>query len=170
MKMMSKEQISLDEKFMRMAFEQARRAVREGNEPFGAVLVKDGEVVATGRNKINSENDPTYHAETGLIRDFCHESGVTDLSGYTMYTSCEPCVMCAGCMIWSKLGRMVYGISVEQLFSLLEGSTSDVFSQEDDRGISMPSAKVFSRSRNRIDIIGGILEEEAIALYRDYLS
>ena len=158
------------EKFMRLAFEEARRAVKEGNEPFGAVLVKDGEVVATGRNKINSENDPTYHAETGLIRDFCHESGVTDLSGYTMYTSCEPCVMCAGCMIWSKLGRMVYGISVEQLFSLLEGSTSDVFSQEDDRGIRMPSAEVFSRSRNRIDIIGGILEEEAIALYRDYLS
>ena len=59
------------EKFIRLAFEQVRQAVKAGNEPFGAVLVKDGAVVASGQNKINTENDPTYHAETGLIRDYC---------------------------------------------------------------------------------------------------
>jgi len=156
------------EKFMRLAFEQARLAVTAGNEPFGAVLVKDGEVVAVGQNKINTENDPTYHAETGLIRDYCHNSGVTDLSEYTMYTSCEPCVMCAGCMIWAKLGRMVYGISVEQLFDLVNEGTGDIFSQQDDRGISMPCSEIFARSSNKIIVIGGVLEEEGIELYRGY--
>jgi tRNA(Arg) A34 adenosine deaminase TadA len=158
------------EKFMRLAFEQARLAVIAGNEPFGAVLVKAGEVAAVGQNKINTENDPTYHAETGLIRDYCHQTGITDLSAYTMYTSCEPCVMCAGCMIWSKLGRMVYGISVKQLFSMLKEGTGDVFSQEADRGIDMPCDEIFARSSNKIIVIGGVLEAEGIELYQSYIS
>jgi len=162
--------IMIHEKFMLLAFEQARQAVEAGNEPFGAILVKDGEVVALGQNKINTENDPTYHAETGLIRDYCHQTGITDLSEYTMYTSCEPCVMCAGCMIWSNLGRMIYGISVKQLFDMLEEGASEVFSQEDDRGISMPCSEIFSRSSNKIIVIGGVLEEEGIELYRSYIS
>ena len=170
MKISVKELMSLDERFMRLAFEQARMAVTAGNEPFGAVLVKADEVMAVGQNKINTENDPTYHAETGLIRDYCHQTGVTDLSDYTMYTSCEPCVMCAGCMIWAKLGRMVYGISVKQLFSLLKEGTSDVFSQEDDRGISMPCSEIFARSSNKISVIGGVLEAEGIELYQSYIS
>ena len=168
MKISVKELMSLDERFMRLAFEQARMAVTAGNEPFGAVLVKADEVMAVGQNKINTENDPTYHAETGLIRDYCHQTGVTDLSDYTMYTSCEPCVMCAGCMIWSNLGRMIYGITVEQLFNMVNEGTSDVFSQQDDRGISMPCSEIFARSSNKIIVVGGVLVKEGIELYRGY--
>lgn len=156
------------EKFMRLAFEQARQAVEEGNEPFGAVLVKDGEVVATGQNKINTESDPTYHAETGLIRDYCHSTGITDLSEYTLYTSCEPCVMCAGCMIWSKLGRMVYSISIEQLFEIISKVDSEAFSQESDRSSDLASAEVFKHSRNKINVISGVLKEEGLKLYSEY--
>ena len=159
-----------DEKFIRLAFDQARKAVEAGNEPFGAVLVKDGEVVAYGQNKINTESDPTYHAETGLIRDYCHEARVTDLSEYTLYTSCEPCVMCAGCMVWAKLGRMVYSITVEQLLKIVSEGPSEALNQEDDRGIDMPSAMVFAYSRNPIEVIPGTLEEEGLELYRSYLS
>lgn len=159
-----------DEKFMRMAFEQARLAVKAGNEPFGAVLVRDGRVVAYGQNKINTENDPTYHAETGLIRDYCHESGVTDLSDYILYTSCEPCVMCAGCMVWSKLGKMIYGITVEQLLRIVGEGAGGAFSQEDDRGIDMPCAEIFARSRNPIEVVGGVLEDEGKELYRSYVN
>ncbi|MDP8214171.1 MAG: nucleoside deaminase [Candidatus Euphemobacter frigidus] len=159
-----------DEKFIRLAFEQARKAVEAGNEPFGAVLVKDGEVVAFGQNKINTESDPTYHAETGLIRDYCHEAKVTDLSDYTLYTSCEPCVMCASCMVWSKLGRMVYSITGHQLLEIVGESPSAAFSQEDDRGIDMPCAEVFKYSRNPIEVITGILEDEGLELYRSYLT
>ncbi len=158
------------EKFIRLAFEQVRSAVEAGNEPFGAVLVKDGAVVASGQNKINTENDPTYHAETGLIRDYCHEAGVTDLSDYTLYTSCEPCVMCAGCMVWAKLGKMVYSITVEQLLDIVGEAPSGAFSQEDDRGIDMPCAEVFKYSRNPIEVITGILEDEGLELYRSYLT
>lgn len=158
------------EKFIRLAFEQARLAVEAGNEPFGAVLVKNGEVAAYGQNKINTENDPTYHAETGLIRDYCHEAKVTDLSDYTLYTSCEPCVMCAGCMVWAKLGRMIYSITVDQLLKIVSEGPSDSLSQEDDRGIDMPCAEVFAYSRNKIEVITGILEEEGLELYRSYLT
>jgi len=73
-------------------------------------------------------------------------------------------------MIWAKLGRMVYGISVKQLFSLLKEGTSDVFSQEDDRGISMPCSEIFARSSNKISVIGGVLEAEGIELYQSYIS
>lgn len=156
------------EKFIRLAFEQARRAVKAGNELFGAVLVKGGEVVAYGQNKSNTESDPTYHAETGLIRDYCHEAKITDLSDYTLYTSCEPCVMCAGCMVWSRLGRMVYSITVKQLLEIISEGPSEAFSREDDQGIDMPSAEVFAHSRKPIEVITGVLEEEGLELYRGY--
>lgn len=158
------------EKFIRLAFEEARKAVEAGNEPFGAVLVKDGEVAAYGQNKINTESDPTYHAETGLIRDYCHQAKVTDLSDYTLYTSCEPCVMCAGCMVWAKLGKMVYSITVGQLLEIVSENPGGSFSQEDDRGIDMPCAEVFKYSRNPIEVIAGILEDEGLELYRSYLG
>ena len=157
------------EKFIRLAFDQAHRSVEAGNEPFGAVLVKDGEVVAYGQNKINTESDPTYHAETGLIRDYCHQARVTDLSDYTLYTSCEPCVMCAGCMVWSGLGRMIYSITVNQLLEIVSEHPGEALSQADDRGIDMPCAEVFAHSRNPIEVIAGILEDEGVELYRGYL-
>jgi tRNA(Arg) A34 adenosine deaminase TadA len=143
--------------------------VEAGNEPFGAMLVKDGEVAAYGQNKINTESDPTYHAETGLIRDYCHEAKVTDLSDYTLYTSCEPCVMCAGCMVWAKLGKMVYSITVDQLLEIVSEGPGGAFSQADDPGIDMPCAEVFAYSRNLIEVIAGILEDEGLELYRSYL-
>ena len=88
-----------DEKFMKMAIDLAAKAVEHGNEPFGAVLVKDGEVVYTNENQIYSATDPTFHAEAGLIRRFCAETHITDLSGYTLYSSCEPCSVCSGALV-----------------------------------------------------------------------
>lgn len=154
---------------MRLAFEQARKSVEAGDEPFGAVLVKDGEVVALGLCKINSMSDPTYHAEAGLIRDYCQTKKVTDLSGYTLFTSCEPCVMCAGCMVWSKLGRLVYSISVKQLLEIVAEAPA-AFAHEDDRGIETPCTEIFSASRNPIEVVPGILEDEGLKLYRSYLT
>ena len=100
-----------DESFMKEAIRLARLAVEHGNEPFGAVLVKDGEIVFRNENQIYTQHDPTFHAEAGLLRRFCGETGITDLSDYTLYSSCEPCFMCCGAMVWTKLGRLVYGAS-----------------------------------------------------------
>ena len=69
-----------DENFMKIAIELSKKAVEHGNEPFGAVLVKDGEIVYTNENQIYSATDPTFHAEAGLIRRFCAETHITDLS------------------------------------------------------------------------------------------
>ena len=73
-----------DEEFMRQAIHLSQQAVAHGNEPFGAVLVKDGQVVYANENQIYTASDPTCHAELGLLRRFCAETGITDLSDYTL--------------------------------------------------------------------------------------
>ena len=99
-----------DNLFMQEAIHLSALAVKNGNEPFGAVIVKDDKVVFTNENQIYTRHDPTFHAEAGLIRRFCAETGITDLRDYTLYSSCEPCFMCCGAMVWVKLGRLVYGL------------------------------------------------------------
>ena len=94
-----------DEVFMEKAIELSRLAVEHGNEPFGAVLVKDDEIVFTNENQIYTKHDTTFHAEAGLIREFCAKTGIVHLQEYTLYSSCEPCFMCSGAMVWVKLGR-----------------------------------------------------------------
>ena len=79
-----------DEQFMAEAIRLSKLAVEHGNEPFGAVLVKDGAIVFSNENQIYTRHDPTFHAELGLLRRFCGETGITDLSDYTLYSSCEP--------------------------------------------------------------------------------
>ena len=96
------ETIIKDEVFMQEAIRLSKLAVLHGNEPFGAVLVKDGGIVYTNENQIMTQQDPTFHAEIGLIRRFCMETGQKDLRGYTLYSSCEPCFMCSGAM-WGGL-------------------------------------------------------------------
>lgn len=93
-----------DEQFMKKAIELSKSAVEHGNEPFGAVLVKNGEIVFTNENQIYTKHDLTFHGEAGLIREFCAQTGITDLHEYTLYSSCEPCFMCSGAMVWVKLG------------------------------------------------------------------
>ena len=102
-----------DELFMKEAVALSATAVEHGNEPFGAVLVKDGEIVYTNENQIYSLNDPTFHAEFGLIRRFCAETGITDLREYTLYSSCEPCPMCLSAIIWSNIKKVYYGNTKE---------------------------------------------------------
>lgn len=89
-----------DEVFMKKAIELSKLAVEHGNEPFGAVLVKDGKAVFCNENQIYTKHDPTFHGEAGLIREFCAQTGITDLHEYTLYSSCEPCFMCSGAMVW----------------------------------------------------------------------
>ena len=83
-----------DRKFMRMAIDLSISNIDEGGGPFGAVIVKDGRVVAKGANRVVVNNDPTAHAEVVAIRNACRELETFDLSGCTVYASCEPCPMC----------------------------------------------------------------------------
>ena len=147
-----------DKLFMQQAIELSKSAVKHGNEPFGAVLVKDGEVVYTNENQIYTRHDPTFHAEAGLIRRFCEETGITDLSEYTLYSSCEPCFMCCGAMVWTKLGRLVYGASDIELCEILGVPGSQC------------SKIVFSESGANIQVSSGIMRDEALEVLRDYFA
>ena len=147
-----------DEVFMQKAIELSRLAVAHGNEPFGAVLVKDGEIVFTNENQIYTRHDPTFHGEAGLIREFCTQTGVTDLRDYTMYSSCEPCFMCSGAMVWVKLGRLVYGASNIELEAIL-GNKGCCCSQ-----------MVFDHSFWQPQVTAGVLREESLSILREYFS
>ncbi|PIN28343.1 nucleoside deaminase [Prevotella intermedia] len=97
-----------NEELMRRAIELSENSVRNGGGPFGAVIAKDGEIVAEGSNKVTIDNDPTAHAEVCTIRNACQKLGTFDLSGCVIYTSCEPCPMCFGAIYWAHLDKIYY--------------------------------------------------------------
>ena len=98
-----------DKQFMREAIRLANESVSRGGGPFGAVIVKDDEIIAGSANSVTIDNDPTAHAEVNTIRKACQRLGTFDLSGCTIYTSCEPCPMCLGAIYWSRISRIFYG-------------------------------------------------------------
>ncbi|MCD7761254.1 MAG: nucleoside deaminase [Clostridiales bacterium] len=147
-----------DELYMREAIRLSREAVAHGNEPFGAVLVKNDEIVYTNENQIYTMHDPSFHGEAGLIRRFCAETGITDLSEYTMYSSCEPCFMCSGAMVWVKLGRLVYAASNVELEQILGKEGCEC------------SRIVFEHSYHRPQVTAGVLREESLSVLRDYFG
>ena len=98
-----------DKEFMREAIRLAEESVRNGGGPFGAVIVKDGVIVAGSSNSVTLDNDPTAHAEVNTIRQACKKLGTFDLSDCVIYTSCEPCPMCLGAIYWAHLKCIYYG-------------------------------------------------------------
>lgn len=98
-----------DKEFMREAIRLASESVKNGGGPFGAVIVKDGKIIAGRSNSVTIDNDPTAHAEVNTIREACRRLGTFDLSGSTIYTSCEPCPMCLGSIYWARISRIFYG-------------------------------------------------------------
>ncbi|MXV17170.1 nucleoside deaminase [Hufsiella ginkgonis] len=101
---------ALHEKFMRMAIRLSSQNVKKAlGGPFGAVIVKDGRLVAKSANKVTTTCDPTAHAEVSAIRLAAKKLNTFDLSGCVIYTSCEPCPMCLGAIYWAKINRVFYG-------------------------------------------------------------
>jgi len=138
-----------DKQFMRMAIEEARRA----DFPFGAVIVRDGRVLARGRNLGRSQDDPTAHGEMVAIRRCLAAHGGAALKGATLYTSGEPCAMCMGAILWCHIGRLVFAASVQQLASKIDQ-------------IMLSSADVAATARFApISITGGVLADMAMQLF-----
>ena len=138
-----------DVRFMRMAIEEARQA----DFPFGAVIVRDKNVIARGRNLGRTTDDPTAHGEMVAIRRALAEHGSRALMGATLYTSGEPCAMCMGAILWCQFGRLVYAASIEQLATRLH---QIMISSVELRGKAPFVA---------ISITGGVLADEAMALF-----
>jgi tRNA(Arg) A34 adenosine deaminase TadA len=138
-----------DERFMRIALEEARRA----DFPFGAVIVRDGRLIARGRNLGRTKDDPTAHGEMVAIHRGLTGHGSKALRGATLYTTGEPCAMCMGAILWCHFGRLVFAASVDQLATRLDQ-------------IMISSAELASKAPFApISITGGVLADEAMALF-----
>lgn len=103
-----------DRKFMRRAVALAREGIdANAGGPFGAVIVKNGKIIAEGYNQVTSQNDPTAHAEVIAIRRACEKLGSFQLEGCVIYTSCEPCPMCLGAIYWARPQKVFYALHRE---------------------------------------------------------
>ena len=102
-----------DVRFMKMAAQLSEENIDNGGGPFGAVIVRDGKVLATGVNRVTANNDPTAHAEVMAIRDACAKLGTFSLRGATIYSSCEPCPMCLSALYWAGVEKIVFGNTQE---------------------------------------------------------
>ena len=101
--------MSYNEDFMRRAIALSTENIKNGGGPFGAVIVKNGKIIAEGVNRVTANNDPTAHAEVSAIREASKKLGTFDLNGCEIYTSCEPCPMCLGAIYWAHLDIIYYG-------------------------------------------------------------
>ena len=97
------------QEFMRRAIQLSLESVKHDGGPFGAVIVKEGKIIAEAANRVTLDNDPTAHAEVNAIRQAARSLGRFDLSGCDIYTSCEPCPMCLGAIYWAHLDHIYYG-------------------------------------------------------------
>lgn len=130
-------------KFMNIAKQNAERGIKEKEGgPFGAVIVdKDEKIIANGNNQVLKQNDPTAHAEMIAIRNACKKLEKYDLSGYTLYTSCEPCPMCLSAIIWSNIKEVYYGCTKKDageigfrddaIYDYLKGENNDLINLEE---------------------------------------
>ncbi len=130
--------------FMQIAIDEAYQGIQAGDGgPFGSVIVKDGEIVGRGHNRVLANNDPTCHGEMEAIRDACRNLGTHDLTGCELYTTAEPCPMCLGAVLWSNMDAVYYGCTREDsaeigfrddaFYRQLNGEEETVSLQEFDR-------------------------------------
>ena len=125
-----------DARYMRMAIDLSVENIDNGGGPFGAVIVRDGEVIATGVNRVVPNNDPTAHAEVNAIRNACQKLDTFQLEGCTVYSSCEPCPMCLSAIIWSNISTVYFactkndaaniGFRDDAIYEYLKGSNKSL--------------------------------------------
>lgn len=140
----------------------AWRSRENGNHPFGAVLVDEhNRVVLEAENTVVTGRDSTGHAETNLVRLATQQFSPEQLAYHTLYSSTEPCAMCAGAIHWSQIGRVVYALSEDDLYGIIGPSPEHLL---------LPCREVFAHSRRHIEVYGPIasLEIEARAVHKDF--
>ena len=149
----------LDEHFLRRSFEVARRAVSHGNHPFGAILVdQNRNVLLEAENGYMPAHDGTAHAERLLATEACRTLGANILRQATLYSSAEPCAMCAGAIYWAGIGRVVYGLSEHRLRSVTGN-------HPENPTLELPCRDVFKSGQRPTEVVGPLLEHEAEALH-----
>ncbi len=147
----------LHEQFLRKAIALALQSRQQGGDPFGALLVLDNQIVHQSTDRSVESSDPTFHAELCVISEFCRSQRQFRLTNFTLYTSSEPCLMCAGSVHWSGITTVVFSTS-QQMLQQLSG------------GRPKPSlASLLNVERQRVEIIGPLLREEGLRVFDGYI-
>lgn len=138
------------EDFMRLALEEATK----GDAPYGAVIVKDNEVVVKGYNTVRRDCDPSAHAEMNVIRSLTAKIKNPSLDGYTIYATGEPCPMCATACVWTGLAEIVIGASIEDLIELNQSQ------------VRISCEEIIAKSSKKIKVTKGVLREKCRELFK----
>ena len=152
----------LEVEHLKRSISVAWRAREHGNHPFGAVLVDEhNQIVLEAENTVVTGRDSTGHAETNLVRLATGQFSPEQLARYTLYSSAEPCAMCAGAIHWSQIGRVVYALSETDLYDLIGPSPEHLL---------LPCREVFAHSERRVAVQGPIsaLAREARDVHKDF--
>ena len=149
--------------FLRQAIELARAARAHGAHPFGSLIVdENGQVLVTARNNaVPPKGDPTQHAERLACSLVGRQFTTAQLARCTLYTSTEPCAMCAGAIYWTGVGRVVYALSEKGLYSLTG-------SHEENPTLDLPCREVFARGQRPTQVKGPFIEEEAAEIHQGF--
>jgi tRNA(adenine34) deaminase len=137
------------ENFMRLALAEAKK----GDSPYGAVIIKDNEVVAKAYNTVTRDSDPSAHAEMNAIRALTSKNKSPSLEGYIIYASGEPCPMCAAACIWAGFEEIVIGASIQDLIDINQSQ------------IHLSCEEIIAKSSKKIKVTKGVLQQESIALF-----
>jgi len=149
-----------EKKFMSVAIELARQSAAEGDYALAAVIVRNDKIVGTGKTRLKHENDPTVHAEIVAIRDACQASGSRFLNDFVLYTTHEPCPMCAAAAIWARMRGIVFGATLQD--ALDRQSLSSKFTW---RQINIPCEYILNGGEPKLELISGFMREECNQLF-----
>lgn len=141
---------------MSEALEQARSGIASGQSPFGAVIVRDGQVVAAGHNHVWADTDPTAHAEVVCIRNAGRALGTIDLAGCEMFTTCEPCPMCAAAIHWANLDAVHFGARIAD-------AEAAGF-----RELTLPIEKLYAEGGSGVRTHADVMRAECAALFEEW--
>ncbi|MEU9357989.1 nucleoside deaminase [Streptomyces sp. NPDC048301] len=150
-----------EEAFLTAAIELADRSRKNGNHPFGSLLVLDGAAVLEAGNTVTTERDATGHAETNLVRLASATYTRAELGRATLYTSTEPCAMCSGAVYWSGIGRVVYALGEDELLALTGAD-------EENPTMALPCRTVFAAGQRSVEVSGPHLYENAAAVHAGF--
>jgi tRNA(adenine34) deaminase len=140
------------DRFMRLALDEARRALDAGEVPIGALVVMDGVIAGRGCNQPIRRHDPTAHAEIVALREAARAAGNYRLTGATLYVTLEPCLMCAGAMVHARIGTLVFGAA--------EPKTGAV--------VSNVQALALPHHNHRVEVVSGVLEAECREMLQEF--
>lgn len=144
--------------WMRQAIRAATEGIAAGQSPFGSAIVRGDELIAVGHNEVVSTPDPTAHAEVVTLRRAAKKLGTHDLAGCRIYSTCEPCSMCASAIHWSNLDELYFGAAIADA----QGAGF--------REIELSPEQIYLKAASRIRVVSGILQPECAALFDEWLG